>query len=214
MRLLGLLAAGLAWAGPDARLPDDLRVEVMPWDAPERFAARGASGSGQVVCVPLVPTVQQACLSRVQGDKRSWVTQGDLAGWSVEPGDVIAHMASTAEASLPVVGEWREVQDLPGKRYWISTDPTLSGTPYLSAPAVTRLLGSEHVRLASPNVGITLAWPGGDQELDRVMMVAVYEMYDKQTNPISPAIIGLDKAGQWVRIGQARPREDGQVPTP
>ena len=58
--------------------------------------------------------------------------------------------------------------------------------------------------MAIPRSGVALAWPSGSSELDKVMAVAVREMYDAAEDSVTP-MVHVWREGQFVPFGVANP---------
>jgi hypothetical protein len=187
-----LLPAGPALAAPMGVL----RPILVAASQQERLDA-GA-------CVPVVSDELTLCLQARLHDDGRWVSAADLLAWGVSRDALVARVLRRARGHVRASGEFVEVDGL--GRYWIAAKGDgWSAAALLHPDMLSRILGSEDLRVAVPNLGVVVAWAGGSAEMDLAMAVGVSDMFSAQKHPVSATVLRFDGRG-WAPWATARPR--------
>lgn len=203
--LLGWLAIAAA------ATPDEVRPSAAPEDMPTQFAtwARGRGRStDSLVCEPLWPGAAVLCFTWVEGGQRRWVAESDLARWKVERDAFLAEQrarATEAARTVPLVP--RAVEGVTGQYFEVAAAERWQAAA-LAAPDVMReRLQAETLLVAAPTGGVVLVWVPGDPALDKVIAIGVREMYDRETDGVTP-VVQQRLPGRWVAFAEAKPKFD------
>lgn len=202
----------LAWAAglAAAEVPEGVRPVATDPGAPDRYLQH-LRGSGQpeaaLACDPLLPGTVLLCFRVWEDGKRRWVDAADLPKWDVTTGALRAHVTAAAEAQLEAA-EWVPVAEMEA-RYLRHVDGDGWAVSGLLAPhALATRLGAESLRAAIPAQGVLLAWAPGSTDLEKVMAVGAREVFDGQSDRITPKVYQWDGTA-WLPFGEAVP-----APTP
>lgn len=204
-----VIGAMVGWAG----IPAD--VQIRPVAATrddvarfERWQVERVRASSAALCQPLAIPEVQLCFRVWEGRRRRWVTEADGARWGVSARDLEERVLGDCVESVSRA-EVRTVQG-GAARYLALTDGdgrAVSG--FLCPGALTErvsVLGhGVGIRAALPTQDVLLAWPAGDPELDRIMAVAAREIFELQSDPLTPQIM-LHDGDRWRAFGRALPR--------
>ncbi|MCK6508216.1 hypothetical protein L6R53_33465 [Myxococcota bacterium] len=181
-------------------------VAVEPPEEPVRQRERRAAAGGaaaELACEPLAEAVLLCLTVQVDGGYR-YATQADLASWGLSLGQARAAATARARASLgPGRPEEVAVIDMP-RTYRLSAEGDGLDHAAVLAPDLLSAWYGEGVRLAVPGRDVLLAWPAGDEELDRVMAVGVARIHEASDHPVTARVYTWDAAaGAWQVWGQA-----------
>ncbi len=125
-----------------------------------------------------------------------WLTDADLVSLGVGVEALVARTADYACSRLGRLGDFSASTDL-GLRVWRGTGRTgWDGGVVLCPEVLQRRLRSGSVRLASPAIGVVLAWSGGSEEGDLAAAVGVHEAYVAAEFPVSDVVLSWD-ARAW-----------------
>jgi hypothetical protein len=137
-----------------------------------------------------------------------WLVEADLAVLGVGVDALVAQTAAATCRRLGRVGDVSVRADL-GLRVWQGTGRTgWDGGVVLCPEVLQRRLRSGSVRLASPAIGVVLAWSGGSEQGDLAAAVGVHEAYVGAEFPVSDVVLSWD-ARAWrpyARAGRSTPR--------
>lgn len=196
--MIALVVAALA------QVPSELRPALAPPDVAERWAAAFPDAPAPPACTPVLEARAMLCFRVWEQQRRRFVTTADLARWGVEVDDLRAAVRERGRKHLSGLTA-QEVVDMP-YAYLLATDGDgWTAASILNPEIVSQRVGGADVRFAVPRTGVVLAWRGGVGELDRVMAVAVRELYDDADDAVSPAVFVWTSNG-FVTWGQANPR--------
>lgn len=155
-------------------------------------------------CAPVVAGELSVCLQARLRDGDRWVSAADLLAWGVAREELISRTLHRARGHVRSSGEFVEVDGLGA--YWIaSTGDGWASSGLLHPDKLARLLGSEDLRVAVPNVGVVLAWGGGSADLDLAMAVGAADMFQVQKLPVSATVYRFDGRG-WTPWATAQQR--------
>ncbi len=137
------------------------------------------------------------CLKAEEHGKRRYVTQADLQAWGLDQAQALS-MAETVLSTSP----WVVVEIEGGGHYFQAKAPPGHQATVFLHPEWLLAFG-ESPRIAAPARGVLVAWPGGDEELDKIMAVGVLKMSEGLPESLSP--MALTWNGEtWVAWGQAK----------
>ncbi|MFT5583753.1 MAG: hypothetical protein ACI9VR_001334 [Cognaticolwellia sp.] len=158
---------------------------------------QGWSGAESKLACKVLAGPLTLCLKAEDQGKRRYVTQADLETWQLDEVQAHAQAAKILEQS-----PWVVVQIEGGGHYFqAKTAPGHESTVFLHPEWLVDL--GETPRIAAPARGVVVAWPDGDEELDRIMAVGVRKMSDELPERLSPMVLSWN--GQaWVAWGQAK----------
>jgi len=200
-----LLLATLAAARPAAAIPPTVTPVAAPVDVAAEYQAwlrESGRPPAELACDVLWPAEALLCFKTVEGTRRRWVTTADLARWDVDLPGLRAEI--TRRASEEVVLERVQVTGMDAW-YWVSTrQDGWAAAGVLHPDRLVSEVGGEAVLVALPVDGVLLAWKPGDAELDRVVAVAVHELYTEQQGPISSVVFRWDGT-RWAPFAEAVP---------
>jgi hypothetical protein len=135
-----------------------------------------------------------------------WLLTSDLAVLGVGIEALVELTASYVCGHLGRIGRVSRDPDL-GITVWQGTGRTgWDGGVVLCPEDLQRRLRSASVRLASPAIGVVLAWSGGAEQGDLAAAVGVREAYEAASFPVSDVVLSWD-ARAW------RPYARAQRPT-
>jgi hypothetical protein len=200
-----LLLGAVAWAAvPEGVLP----LAVRP-DTAERYAAwakEHGRAEGQLACWRPVPEQVLVCFRlRERGEER-WVDTLDLQAWQVDLDGLVAQIKARAATKVEGAGSLKAIGGSQA-RYWLAAEGTgWESAVWLVPEWYERRLGTSTLLVASPNVGVALAWAGGDADTDEIMAVGVHEMFTNQARPVSEWVFRW-LGSRWTVVGRAVPAE-------
>lgn len=155
-------------------------------------------------CAPVVADELSVCLQARLRDGDRWVSGADLLAWGMPREELIARVLHRAGAHVRSSGEFVEVDGLGA--YWIAaTGDGWASSGLLHPDRLARLLGTDELRVAVPNIGVLLAWAGGSEDFDLAMAVGASDMFNVQKLPVSATVFRLDGRG-WAPWASARER--------
>ncbi|MCB9678396.1 MAG: hypothetical protein H6737_25055 [Alphaproteobacteria bacterium] len=186
-----------------AAIPEGLRPAPAPADAPEAFAKAFPKRPG-LACATLLPEHALLCFRVWEEGKRRWVTEADLTTWGTTIEGLRVHVAAKAVEVLKTEPTPQAIVDMPAGYHELRDGDGWAVAPLLQAEALAQKLHGEGTRVALPRSTVFLAWKPGDAELDRVMAVAVREMYDQADDAVTPMVHVLE-GGRFVPFAQAKP---------
>jgi hypothetical protein len=198
--------ASTGWAA----IPDGVRPMAAPTDVVESYA-KAFPASAPLACAPLLPEHAHLCFRVWEGKTRRWVTEADLASWQTDREALVQHVAKRSGAVLASELEQQAIPDMDAGYLQLRDGDGWAVAPFFDGPAIEQRLGAMP-RVAIPRAGVVLAWPTGSAELDKVMAVAVREMYEAADDAVTP-MVHVWRDGRYVPFGVANPTEpDGAGP--
>jgi hypothetical protein len=186
-------------------VPTSVRPVVAPDDAPAQHEAwekaRGHTPE-PLACEVVWKDHARVCFTVVDGEKKRWVTEADLASWGVDLDAVVTAVIDRARAPLSDRPRARKVDEMAGT-YWLSAEGDGWDAALLREPQwIVERVGAAPVLVAAPADGTILAWRPGDAELDKVMAVGARRMFDTQPGSVTPMVFQWD-GKSWLAFGQA-----------
>lgn len=198
-----MLGWWLTWTAL-AGVPDGLRPVVAPLDVQQtfdRWAARSGEPGGKLACDPLWETHAMLCFRVWEEGKRRWVTTADVARWQVTVPELRAAVVEQAAARVQL--EERPIADMSASWWLLADGDGWAAAGVLAPDAVQARLGGPF-RAAMPAEGVFVAWRAGDTDVDKVMAVAVAELYGQHQGPVSSIVYAWD-GERWLPWGRAEP---------
>jgi len=185
-----------------AAIPEGLRPAAAPFDAPARYQAE-FPGKSPLACAPLLPKQALLCFRVWEGGRRRWVTERDLARWRTDLDGLVAGVKSGAEEVLKTEPGRVSVVDFDGHYFELRDGDGWAAAPLLRPDLLASKLGQGSFRVAIPRAGVFLAWPTGSADLDKIMAVAVRELYESGQDAVTPMVFRAEGEG-FVAFGQAK----------
>lgn len=198
----------MMWAALAAPPVSNLRPVAADINTPTRFAewtAKSGRPGELPVCVNVWSETAVVCFRVYEGKRRRWVVSDDLLTWQASPTSLQQAIVPGCERMLSEL-EKRSVDKMDAHYYLLRDGDGWAASGVLLPEQLRAKIGASAIRVAMPVEGILIAWPGGNDELDRVMAVSVHEAFTKQVNPVSPVIFNWSD-GRWSRFGEAKPVE-------
>lgn len=185
--MTGLLLLAVAYGG----WQEDLRPVAAPWDVAERWAPYAASKQLKpLACDELVAEHVRLCFRLREGETLRWVTESDLASWSVTVAD-LRQLVTTVSRGRALKPEMLPIEGMDA-RYarWVDGEGW-AVAPLLWTAELGKLLGPD-ARFAIPAGTVALAWSAGDGEVDKALAVGVVELAEEQPGEVSRVVFRLD----------------------
>ncbi len=190
-----------------AGVPDGIRPVVAPIDVPEQYKAfleKSGKESDPLACEPLWAERAVLCFRVWEKKKRRWVTEADLAAWSVTTTDLHTAVATAAAGILDEKVEKVQVEGTTDSYLRLSDGDGWAAALVLAPKWVEKKLGVPFLA-AVPSEGVSVAWSHGKPELDHIMAVGVTELYEEQEGGVSAHVHSWD-GQKWRPFGVAKPR--------
>lgn len=190
-----------------AEVPEGVRPALAPMDVQQQYDAwltEQRRPSVALVCEVLWTDAVLLCYRVREGERRRWVTEADLAAWSVSRAELRATMEARAAATVAGPPPQVPIQGLAASYLQDADADGWSAAWLLRPEALSRALGVPPLLAAAPSDGVVVAWRPDGGPVDRVMAVGVREMFDQQRGGVSP-VIHLWDGSRWSRFGQAIP---------
>lgn len=194
-----------------AEVPAEVRPAVVGVATPEAYAAfaskRGMSETA-LACDTVWGDEALLCWRLITDTEQRWVTTADLARWDVDRAGLRAEVVRRSVELVATAGELKPVEDMEAS-YWLSAaGDGWAALALLHPDALASRLKARPLMVATPNIDVTLAWAGGNAEVDTVMAVGVREMFEQQRHPIT-AVVHRWSDGAWKAFGEAVRTEKG-----
>ena len=195
---------------------DAVRPALAPLDAPNQYMAWLARQGGDpdaLACETFWPGAALLCYRVVDGEKLRWVTRADLINWEIDSTTLRSQVESAAKTALPGLEvSTARVPEMAGASYWSVAEkggwaaaPLLAPAEFAAARGVTDFLA------VAPTADITLAWPQGHAELDKVMAVGAREIFEAESGGVSPVVYRWSD-GHWLPYAEAKERPKSPTP--
>ena len=202
--MLGLWLLTAAWAD----VPDGVVPITAPVDAQQRFDEhrqhKGLPAS-VLACDVVWPDVLQVCFRIRDGEVMRFVHAADLAAWGIDGAGFRAVMAARASERLPAGLVAAPVTDMEGASYWYSAGQAGWECGGLLAPDAVAATAGSPMLVAMPRPDVLLAWPAGNEDLNRVMAIGVREMHDAGEGLLA-TVYQYGQDG-WTPAFEARPSD-------
>ncbi len=190
-----------------AGVPAGVRPVLAPPDAQQQYVgwASTTDRPGRTLpCRDLVAGSLLVCFRLRQDKRRRWVDSSDLAAWDVTPDQLAVEISRRAADHVGKGGRWVQVDGMEA-RYWLDASGTgWEAGVFLQPERAREALGLSSLYAGAPNVGVTIAWGGGEVELDRVMAIGTREMFSQQAQPVSPGAYRWN-GRRWLLWAEAVP---------
>ncbi len=189
-----------------AGVPAGLLPALAPWDAPEQYAAHAeASGlDDALVCEPVLPGEARLCLKVQEEKRRRWVTTADLDRWGAAPRALFDHLRAEARKH-PLEIERVGIEDMDSHYARLRDGDGWAAVAVLAPERLAEALGGAPILLGVPVDGVAMAWKPGAEEVDRVMLIGVREVYAGMPGGITPAVYAWSDRG-FTLFGRAEPK--------
>ncbi len=191
-------------APASAAIPEGVRPAAAPDDVVESYAAAFPKRPG-LACAPLLADHAKLCFRVWEGKERRWVTEADLTAWEADLDGLVKHVRGKSTDVMGNELEKKRIADMEAGYVQLRDGDGWAVAPFLHGDQVEAELGAS-ARVAIPRSGVVLAWKTGSSDLDKVMAVAVREMYEAADDAVTP-MVHVWRDGRFIPFGVANPTD-------
>jgi hypothetical protein len=190
-----------------AAVPEGLLPAAAPWDAPEQYAAYAlANGRADTLaCESVWPGNARLCFKLQADGRRRWVTSSDLTAWGVTTGELVIALRERA-AQLKVDVEKVQIDGMNGHYVQLRDGDGWAALALLTPERLAAELGGAPILVGLASEGVAVAWKPGREDVDKVMLIGVSELFSSQEGAVTPAVYAWSDRG-YTSFGRAEPTE-------